>query len=414
MNAIPFQSEPVPPEPKQSFAGFDAVRALAALGVVLLHACVPYLKNPMPGLVWSVRDTPSETVDRLFWGIEVFIMPIFLVLAGYLAWQTLSRRGPKSLVSSRTKRLLLPFFFAVCVVLPIDLYIWVLAWVGEGTVEAVKLKSLKFDGVVDKDLWGFGHLWFLHYLFFYVVITSVIFKFDLLRMICAKFSRSPVFAAAGLCLVGFCTLSIAPEVVWGFQHEFYPVPSKFLYSGTFFAGGLLIASVDPSFAWFRERARVMVVLSVMLLASAVLLGQWHLAHQENALASQGLAFVTVLAAWSVTLTLVSSSLSITRLSTPIAYLAAASFWVYLVHHPILGLVHFDLKGWIPGISPVVKITIAFAVSVGLSLATYEAFVRRSRLGKWLGMNWKHPDRQDECLLRMPSESETPQQNRVAA
>ena len=66
--------------PPKRLAGLDRVRALAALGVVLLHACVPYLRHPMPGLTWPIRDTTSATVDWLFWSIEVFIMPVFLIV----------------------------------------------------------------------------------------------------------------------------------------------------------------------------------------------------------------------------------------------------------------------------------------------------------------------------------------------
>ena len=94
------------PAAKTNFAGFDVVRALAAFGVVLLHSCVPYLQHPMPGLAWPVRDRANVIVDFGFWWIELFIMPLFLVIAGFLAWRTLQRRGTAALVKSRAKRLL--------------------------------------------------------------------------------------------------------------------------------------------------------------------------------------------------------------------------------------------------------------------------------------------------------------------
>ena len=36
-------------------------------------------------------------------------------------------------------------------------------------------------------------------------------------------------------------------------------------------------------------------------------------------------------------------------------LAAASFWIYLVHHPILGIIHIDLKWLLPDANPVLEV-----------------------------------------------------------
>ena len=158
---------------RSNFAGLDALRAFAALGVVLLHACVPYLRHPMPGLSWSVADTPHTAIDLLFWSIELFIMPLFLVLAGFFAWRTLKQRGPRSLFRGRARRLLVPLLFGAVVILPLDLYCWVGSWVAEGLVSPVKLKSLKVDPPLGENLWGLSHLWFLQYCFHITCLTGL-------------------------------------------------------------------------------------------------------------------------------------------------------------------------------------------------------------------------------------------------
>ncbi|TWU35080.1 acyltransferase family protein [Novipirellula artificiosorum] len=396
METLPLRRNVSPstrPAEKPNFAGFDALRAFSALAVVLLHACVPYLQHPMPGLAWTVRDRTSGLLDCLFWGIESFIMPIFLVLAGFLAWQTLSKKGPSILVSSRARRLLVPLAFAVCVVLPIGLYTWVLAWVAEGVVAPVKLKSLKFDGVIDQDLWGLSHLWFMLYLFLYVMVAAIVFrgisqsrKATVLRRSLAQ----PHLVSIGLFLVAFVVLAFRPEVVWGFQHAFAPVPSKWIYSGTFFAGGMLLASKDPRLVWIQSKTPVLGIASVALLVTAVTMGRWHLQFSGDALAKGFLAAITVLCAWSTTLFLIAASGSFQKLSLPIQYLAAASFWIYLVHHPILGLTHLDLKLTLADTPPTIKTAMAFATSVTVSVLSYEVMVRRTRLGRLLGMTWEVP------------------------
>ncbi len=395
--------------------GFDAVRGIAALGVVLLHACVPYLQNPMPGLAWSVRDSASRPVDWLFWGIEVFIMPLFLVLAGYFAWQTLSGRGIAALVTSRARRLLVPLAFAVCAVLPLDLYVWVVGWVVEGIVEPVKLKSLKFDGGIDRDLWGLSHLWFLQYVFLYVVVAAIVARFDVFRTATQYIAKRSGIAMTLLAGTAAVTLMIAPEVVWGFQHAFLPVVSKWVYSGTFFAAGMLIANVDPSLASLENKTRTLAIASTLLLVTAVTLGRWHLEYGDSDLAQAGLAIVTVLAAYAVTFFSIAASRKIHHLSVPLQYLAAASFWIYLVHHPILGLVHIDLKQLLPGVDPSVKMMAAFSISVGLSLLTYEGLVRRTRLGRMLGMQWSLPtDNVDVLPMKRESVETESTPQRIAA
>jgi glucan biosynthesis protein C len=146
MNVIrPNDPDRTAPKQPNAVAGLDVLRVFAAMAVVVLHASVPYLRIRMPGLVWPVGDNSSRWVDAVFWGIEVMIMPLFLVIAGFLLWRSSRRLSPGQLVSSRAKRILIPLAFGILVILPIDLYIWTVGLVADGAVEPIKLKSLKFD-----------------------------------------------------------------------------------------------------------------------------------------------------------------------------------------------------------------------------------------------------------------------------
>ncbi len=422
MNAPSLRLHPAGLEPansKRELPGLNSVRAIAALGVVLLHACVPYLENPMPGLQWATQDIASTPVDFLFWSIELFIMPVFLVLAGFFAWQTLIRKGHGILVKSRARRLLIPLLFGMVVVLPIDLYIWIVGWIADGLVAPVKMKSLKFEGALAENIWGLSHLWFLLYLFLYVAITSAVVwamkrnqhVAAMLRQVSSK--RALLFLTAGLFLTATLTLVIRPEVVWGFQHAFAPVPSKWLYSGAFFAGGLLLAYADPGLDKLKSQAPRLVPFAVLFLAAAVFLGRWHL--ETNSTTKQAtnpffaqtiLALVTTASATLVTLSAIGMAVRlIHRNSVKMQYLAAASFWIYLVHHPLLGLLHIDLKWLFPTLSPVIKTGLAFAVSVGVSLLLYEAFIRQTSLGRALGFAWNAPKtaRQPPAVPQAPAQ-----------
>ena len=70
------------------------------------------------------------------------------------------------------------------------------------------------------------------------------------------------------------------------------------------------------------------------------------------------------------------------------YLADASYWLYLVHLPILFALQYRL------LDVALPWPVAFVVSVlgtfVLGLASYEAFVRRTLLGRWLGASRRDP------------------------
>ena len=389
------------PTDKPNFAGLDALRCFAALGVVLLHSCVPYLRYPMPGLSWSVSDSPHTAIDILFWSIELFIMPLFLVLAGFFAWQTLQRRGPKVLFRGRARRLLVPLLFGAIVILPLDLYCWVGSWVAEGIVSPVKLKSLKLDHPLGEHLWGLSHLWFLQYLFLYITCLAL-FAMAAKRYPWIKEYQPGLRTSLGLTLAAATViLCIEPQVVWGFQHSFFPVPAKWLYSGLFFTLGLILAIHDPKLHWVSQQSTRLIGPALITSFIALLLGRWQLAQWESisaqsqhagvSLAGVFLATMTATGALLATLSLIGISVKkISTIPTSIRYLAAASFWIYIVHHPILGLTHLDLKLLLPEASPLLKISLSFATACCLSVLTYEGLVRRSKLGQLLGFQWNLP------------------------
>lgn len=378
--------------------GLDAVRAAAVVAVVALHSGMPYLTHPMPGLAWSVRDSASPTVDFAFWSIELIVMPLFLIIAGFLAAETLARRGPMGLVKNRGKRLLIPLLFGMVVVLPMDLYTWVLGWVTEGLVSPVKLKSLKFDGVIDRDLWGLGHLWFLQYLFQYIVVLAL--GTMALERLGWRHRPSPSPRVVLVALIGLsiAVLYVRPQVVWGFQHAFAPVPSKWLYHAAFFFAGVGIAVFDPAWTRTRTIATRWAGPAIAMGIAAVVLGRWHLSQSNQQIndalqiagfANLTLAAMTATAAMSIAMLGIAFAVGhVQRLPRSVEYLAAASFWVYLVHHPVLGLVHIDLKYLLPGVPAALKAVAAGLIALSVSLLTYEGLVRRSTLGRWLGMTFE--------------------------
>ena len=108
-----------------------------------------------------------------------------------------------------------------------------------------------------------------------------------------------------------------------------------------------------------------------------------------------MAIITTASAWLITLSIVGTTTQrVKRIPVTAQYLAAASFWVYVIHHPFLGLIHTDLKWLLPTALPAVKTLLAFTTCTGFSLLLYEGLVRKTRLGRLLGFAWSLPAEQE--------------------
>lgn len=369
-----------------SWEGLDAVRAWSAVGVVLLHACVPYADPAMPGLVWSVADTPDTIMSILMWSIEVVIMPIFLVIAGFLTARSMQSRGASATTRSRLNRLGKPLLLAVVLLIPIELYIWLLGWVAEGQITPNKMRSLKFPDQLDQHLWGLSHLWFLQYLITYIAI---------LGWVWSRFASSQSPPRGGRAFwacfaIAVATLVFRPEVVWGFQHDFLPVPAKWIYSGMFFAAGAFLWRSDPLLTELSGIGGRFAGPAAVTWIAAVCLGMWTLGKQADPTLSTTptlirlcSATLTVAAAAGVTFALIGMAVRHVRtLGGVTRFLAQASFSIYIFHHPVVGLAHITAKFALPDLSPVAKVI--FVAAAGIAVGCAAEFLldaRRKRQAK---------------------------------
>lgn len=374
--------------------GFDGLRAVAVCLVVALHAGTPYALYKMPGLVWPTHDAaPSPLVDAVFWWIECFIMPLFFVTSGFFAAQLAVALGNNGFLEHRTKRLFLPFLAGIAFILPFDLYAWALGWVVDGIVPARSLRTLKFNREIDSQVWGTSHLWFLQYLYMYclayVGLTTLARKWNWTKSATARAVGSRVnqllASPAGflvLVLPAATVIYFAPRVILGFQHSFFPVPSKFIYNAVFFSTGTWLFAQRSSLNHIVSRHWWRLAGAAAAYATALPLMHAHL--ETELQGSQRIVMSLLIASviWLMVFGLIGAFLAnYTRPRPAVQYVAEASFWIYLVHHPIVGLAQVDLAH--VTIPAELKFLAVNAVTIAFGLLTYDACVRYTWIGAWL-------------------------------
>ncbi|MGP9537026.1 acyltransferase family protein [Brachybacterium sp. AOP43-C2-M15] len=357
----------------------DALRGGALLLGVLLHALMPFF----PGGLWLVDDQADS------WGavgtvavIHLFRMVLFMMLAGYFGRMVLQRRGAGRYLRDRTLRIGLPLI----VFWPVLFALVVLAMVlnevhGMGTPTA-PAGSSEPSGLLSLPTL---HLWFL-LLLFEIVVVVVVLRAPLVRMLGARRSERIARRIGAMLSTPWGLLLLAIPYAGGLllqddtstsltePYTLIPVAGASVgYAGAFLAGWFLRA--DPEALPRIERRWVVHLVLAIVLSPAALASEGAV----PALVSAGL---TALAGWAWVLALLGLSARLVRREIGwVRYLADASYWVYLMHFPLLLLIAVPLSGL--ALPILVKLVISLAVVMVVLLLSYDLLVRSTWLGKWL-------------------------------
>jgi glucans biosynthesis protein C len=146
--------------PQERLHALDAVRGLALLSGVFLHAAISFL--PIAHLFWVVEDIhTSTTLAILVFVIHIFRMTTFFLIAGFFAHMSFHRRGPGDFIIDRLRRIALPLVVGWPIIFAATaaVVIWALSLRNGGS-------SLGAQNWLQMLLPRFSlfHLWFLYVL----------------------------------------------------------------------------------------------------------------------------------------------------------------------------------------------------------------------------------------------------------
>jgi peptidoglycan/LPS O-acetylase OafA/YrhL len=366
-------------QPDDRLHYMDNLRALAMLAGVVFHAALAY--SPLVHDFWATADAGGSVwVDVVAWFVHLFRMPLFFVIAGFFAALLVRKRGIAGMLRNRLARVLLP----LVIFWPLVYYTltWltahaaattqnmspVLAWVKQITIEQ---GSLPFAPTV-------AHLWFLLYLMYFFVLVWVVSTFELKRV--------PLWLATvhPWVIVGVVPLLLVPALAsvgapWPAPEFFLPQLWALVFFGVYFGLGYLLFQRQSLLQQLRPLTPVLLVSA--LAAYALFLkflgtrqpGLWLPLLQAVLEAHAGL--------WMTLWCLQVGKDWLNGRSRVMRYLADASYWVYLVHLPLLFAIQYQLldvaAGW------PMKLGVSVLATSLLALASYQLLVRHTFMGKLL-------------------------------
>ncbi len=379
----------------------DAVRGGALVLGVLFHACLPYLLGPQ---LWIVRDTPSEALTVAFFVLHIFRMTIFFLLAGFFARMLVERRGLGGFVRNRLVRIATPL--VVFWPLVFAAIVAVLIWVSLRTYGLAAAGAEPPPSPLTVEAWPLTHLWFLYVLlYFYAgalalrVLAALVDRRGALR---ARLLDPVVRLAAGPAAAMFlgapvcAALYFTPDWMMWFgiptpDTGLIPNPTALACYGVAFGFGWLVSrQPDLLQVWAKHwLANLGLGIACTIACLAVVGVTPMIAPAEPGIEKVMYAALYALAVWGWTLGLVGLAVrALRRENATVRYLADASYWIYIVHLPLLLVLQAVIQplGWPWFASYPTVVAIAFA----LMLASYELLVRYSFVGAILNGRKRRP------------------------
>ncbi len=337
-------------ETADRFHALDALRAFALLLGIVLHTSLSFLPG-LADLDWPIVDnSPSPLLGAVFYVIHIFRMTVFFLMAGFFARLMFHRQGAGLFFKTRMKRILIPLVAGWFVLMPLLLaaMVWGAAQLG---------KPLAPPSPPNGALLPFplAHLWFLWLLFwFYPLFIGS--RWMLLRL---PGSGEECLRRADTVVRWISTTALGPILlalplaIGLYQHEAWrtwegiPAPDRALVPNL---PALLAYGTAFGFGWLLHRQTHLLhrlarhwptYLSAALILTAICIALGGSSPATAPPPLQGVRRMVYIggygvAVWCWTFALVGAAMRFLSEESPRRrYLSDSSYWLYLVHLPLI-------------------------------------------------------------------------------
>lgn len=339
----------------------DAYRAtMMLLGLVLHSAVFTAIYSP------TRSELSEDLLYLLFDFIHTFRMPAFFFISGFFAAMLFMKIGVAGLIKHRAMRVLLPLLvFWPAVTLAFQL---VFAINNDGNVVPDDAKEVEFY-----------HLWFLSYLIYITFAAIIIAK--LLPFIFAKPLKFLNYKISQIALYALATFALAAIPMTIETDGTIKTSSTILPNNSMISFYLIIFLLG----WLCFQNQLMLINFKkfwFLFLIVGLVGYFgHLATSEQ------LDFDYRVVYFGASLSLSFGILgfmqkAIAKPNRFITYISQSSYWIYIVHLPIVLLILTLLDDFEFGMG--IRFALVLFLTTLLSLISYQLLIRHKPIGRFLG------------------------------
>ena len=362
----------------------DHLRAAMICVVMFGHALLPYVTVPR-----RFKDPATHAgFDIVALFLYTFAMPLFFVTAGYAVAALFALRGARGVFQNRLKTIFYPLLIAYFVLTPITRAAYQFA----AAVSTSGSLPLGIDVLLAGDWlrWSKAyHLWFLVSLLLYTAVAIGLRQLAIALAAGAmqrvvNSSRALFQPVAGpLLLLLIAAAALVPAYSL-YDGDATTLPMQ-LHLFSFFVVGWLLHThrdrLDNIAA--RPWVYVLIALAAVPVASWSMRLRWFEPEQSDwfigSIAGIGSAAVVIGMSFGL---LGYFQRRFSERPSPVGqYLSEASYWIFLIHLPLLIFVGGALSA--TSLPAVVKYLLTVAIVVPAVMGTYHWGVRRSLLGRML-------------------------------
>jgi len=358
----------------ERFHGLDAVRGIAMLLGIVLHASLPYIEGLPKGL-WPSDKNTSNIIPIIFEFIHIWRMPIFFIISGFFANLVITRKSLIIWWKNRFLRLVLPamiFFPIVSLTIP-----WIFKYGYTGNI------NFFFSNEGQPH-----HLWFLYHLFIFVLFSIFIKFFGLiiykffkqinLIVVVDIFNTVKSFLGRHIFDSRFPILMIFVFFIFnlftGADLIINPLASGlyFLFGYRLYKNNLLFDFIKSNWKFYLIGGLTVTIIFFILNTQAS-----NFAKEDV----RWIPWVILKISSAVLLSFSFIGLAeqkFSNLNPIVRFISDSSYWVYLIHLPLVAFITFFM--FKITIFAELKFLIAIILTSAICLITYKYFVRSTIIG----------------------------------
>lgn len=353
----------------------DALRAIMMLLGIVLHSTEPYSLGD--DIFWA-KDPNAQglSLNYIFGIIHIFRMPVFFLIAGFFGALLFYERGPVAMLKNRFFRIVLPFIVFVLLLHPV--IIWSFDYMSETFQDKISPVLTTLTTLPQITY----HLWFLYYLIF---ITAASFLLALLfrktPSFTTKITRSfEWFMWRRALFIPLFSMIIFLMLVWMWDTW---APTSVLFTPDIKV--LLFYSIFYFLGWVLFKSKHLLTGMMrgdwLFLAGAVLiftLRFFFRSYVDDVLYGALNAIIIWFFVFGITGLFVRYA---SGHSPKMRYVSDASYWVYLIHLPLVALFSALIVDW--SVPAFVKFLIVSLLTTVVCFTSYHYLIRNSFVGKFL-------------------------------